>query len=548
MSVVLWFQSTGSIPGNGDPVQMQGPSLTIGRGPENDLVLPDPDRVMSKRHCAIEDHNGNVVVVDMSTNGTFLNYGKLALGPTPTPLNDGDILIVGPYELLVNIPSASADASEQVAAPVEEGPLSHGVAEHAPSPADLLEAPGDGGDFLDDLLGGRDQPVGPGGVTREDLGDDGILPPLEAEEGILPPAEEDTQGASVGMHAPSGQDAFSAPNVVPNAIPDDWDIGEPSAPSAVGNAADPFASSGGGAAPGNPAFIPEDFELGEITSPPAETAPTSTAAPLQTPPAARQAPTQAPIQAPTQAPTTAPPVQKPTPQAPARAAAEAPTTPPITTPPISAPPITTPPVSAPPAHAAASGGELGARAFLKALGAEDVQLSDQELPATMSRLGHVFRMMVTGVREILMTRTSIKSEFRIKQTVLKSGGNNPLKFSISPEQAIEAIVKPKAKGYLDAIDAAEESLQDIKAHEVAMIAGMEAAIQGVLGKLEPSKLEGQIDNSGGLTGILTSRKARYWEVYKSMYTEISDQAESDFYELFAHEFARAYQEQLDKLK
>jgi type VI secretion system protein ImpI/type VI secretion system protein len=33
-----------------------------------------------------------------------------------------------------------------------------------------------------------------------------------------------------------------------------------------------------------------------------------------------------------------------------------------------------------------------------------------------------------------------------------------------------------------------------------------------------------------------------------MYTEISDQAENDFHELFAKEFARAYQDQLDRLK
>ena len=73
MAITLRFQSTGSIPGNGDPIVMNGPSLTLGRGNENDVVLPDPNRELSKRHCAIEDHNGNVIVVDFSTNGTFLN-------------------------------------------------------------------------------------------------------------------------------------------------------------------------------------------------------------------------------------------------------------------------------------------------------------------------------------------------------------------------------------------------------------------------------------------------------------------------------------------
>ena len=176
MAVVLKFQSTGAIPGNAEPVHMQGASLTIGRGQENDLVLPDPDRVLSKRHCAIEDHNGNVIVVDISTNGTFLNYGKLPLGTTPTPLNDGDILCVGPYEILVSIPQP--DRNDRLADPLEDAPVSHGFADRAPSQDDLLDAPGDGGDFLDDLLSGRDELKGPRGVEREEPDEDGLLPPL----------------------------------------------------------------------------------------------------------------------------------------------------------------------------------------------------------------------------------------------------------------------------------------------------------------------------------------------------------------------------------
>ena len=114
--------------------------MTIGRGNENDLVLPDPNRELSKRHCAIEDHNGNVIVVDFSTNGTFLNYGKLALGNTPTPLNDGDILSIGPYELMVNI--VTEQPQNLIADPLEDRQVSPGQASRGPSTADLLDGPG----------------------------------------------------------------------------------------------------------------------------------------------------------------------------------------------------------------------------------------------------------------------------------------------------------------------------------------------------------------------------------------------------------------------
>jgi type VI secretion system protein ImpI/type VI secretion system protein len=152
------------------------------------------------------------------------------------------------------------------------------------------------------------------------------------------------------------------------------------------------------------------------------------------------------------------------------------------------------------------------------------------------------------LREILMTRTSIKSEFRIEQTMIGAGGNNPLKFSISPEQAVEAMVRPATKGYLSPETAAEQALDDIKAHEVAMVTGMEAALRGVLARLDPEVLAGKIETSGAFGSLLRGKKARYWEVYEKIYAEIADQAENDFHDLFSREFARAYKEQLDKLK
>lgn len=485
MAITLRFQSTGSIPGNGDPIVMNGPSLTLGRGNENDVVLPDPNRELSKRHCAIEDHNGNVIVVDFSTNGTFLNYGKLALGATPTPLNDGDILSVGPYEILVSI--ASQDTSDFLADPLADAPVSHGFAQNAPSNSDLLDAPGDGGDFLDDLLVGRGAPQGPGVMQRDEIGDDGLLPPLGEEDGILPPADDPYagQGASVGSNHQAGQDHFSAPRHAapsPSAIPDDWDdFLAPTPPAGNAMPNDPFA------------------------------------APMQ--------------------PTPTPPMHQP-----GGRAHVAPSPMPVS--PLQ-PHMQQPPQTAQPGM---GGADAASRMFLTQLGADRLGVPDHDLPATMGRLGTVLRIAIEGLREILMTRESIKSEFRIEKTMLQLGGNNPLKFSRSPDEAIEAMVLPVQRGYVEATEAASEALKDIKAHEVAMLTGMEAALKGILRKLDPAVLEEKISADKSLTGMLKSRKARYWEIYESMYTEISDQAENDFQELFAKEFARAYQEQLDKLK
>jgi len=530
---------------------MLGNNLTIGRGPENDLVLPDPDRLISKRHCVIEDHNGNVVVVDLSTNGTFLNYGKVALGNVPTPLHDGDILSLGGYELLVSFgPAVSRDPMDNLPPPTDDGPVSHGQAGRAPDPLQLLDDAGPGkSDFLDDLLGSG--PTGPRGVQRHEP-DDALLPPLGEDDILAPAPQEDWKGPAQKYHNPSVNDHFSsAPRA--NVIPDDWDddlmapgpkAAPPRAPVAP-SVASPPPPAPPPPAPSSPQAVIPDFDDDFLSPTPSRPSPS---APVSSPPEP-PAPS-ASVPAPSVPASPAPASSVPEPSSPFGDLDK------LESEPEPAPQAGSAPVAAPAAGVAASvtsgtvsqSDAAAVRGFLEALGLSELALKDDDVAPTLARAGSVLRLMIEGIREILMTRTSIKGEFRINQTMIGAGGNNPLKFSISPEQAVEAMVKPTARGYLDATAATEQALRDIKAHEVAMVTGMEAALKGVLKRLDPKALEEKIQGGGGIGDLLKGKKARYWEVYEKMYAEISDQAENDFHDLFAREFSRAYQEQLDRLK
>ncbi|KIN75697.1 type VI secretion system-associated FHA domain protein TagH [Sulfitobacter mediterraneus] len=472
MTVTLKFQTSGMVPGNGQPVTMRGGSLTVGRGPANDLVLPDPDRMLSKNHFVLEEHDGRYVIVDLSTNGTFLNYSKVPLGRTPKPLNSGDVLSAGGYELVVEIGAELPDLMDIPAPTATDLP---GNADAASDPLAVLNDPSIEGDFLDDLLGAEGGPKGPTEIDTSDPIDELLLPMGDEEDPFFKVPEDGTEGsgASLEMHSPSTNDSFKAGAAFDTSlIPDDWDsLLEPDDPA--------------------PVSAPETV----VPNPEAAIAP-APAAPAQ--------------------PDPAPATPEPS------------------------------PVAATPAAGGVD--QTAAKRFIEALDCEDLAVADADLDQTMARLGRVMRTMIVGLREILMTRTSIKSEFRIDQTMISAGGNNPLKFSLSEDHAVEALVKPKSKGYLSPESATEEALDDIKAHEVAMVTGMQAAIKGVLSKLDPQELAGQIETSGAFGSMFKGKKARYWEVYEKMYSQISDQAENDFHELFSREFARAYKEQLDKLK
>ncbi|BAI72416.1 FHA domain-containing protein [Azospirillum sp. B510] len=75
-----------------------GGRLVIGRGPDCDWVLHDPDRTLSKTHCMVEFKGGVYVVIDSSTNGVFLNESPTAIGRgNSAVVGEGDRLRMGGF-------------------------------------------------------------------------------------------------------------------------------------------------------------------------------------------------------------------------------------------------------------------------------------------------------------------------------------------------------------------------------------------------------------------------------------------------------------------
>jgi type VI secretion system protein len=495
MGLCLHILGTGAQAGRDNRVEMTGAALSVGRGEANDLVLPDPERMISSQHCVLENRGGEYVVLDVSTNGTFLNFTTDALGNVPTPLNNGDTLSIGGYELRVEISAqATSDPFADLPPPMEDAPLIDARAAAAPAAGDILSALDVSGqvdgDLLEDLLG----EAPPNAMNRPDpLIGEADTGEMDDFLGVAPdPFAEG--GASEADHSASANDFFQPSASAGQMIPDDWDDD-----LTGGGADDPL---GGPMAAPVPPPVPA----------PAQVAPKPTV----------------------QTPASAPAKQTP-PQQPAPAAAVAPQ------------PVAQPAPASAATSVAAPAPELAARAFLKAAGAEGLAIDDAELVEIMTRLGAAFRTMVEGTREVLMTRKSIKDEFRLGQTMISPDGNNPIKFSISPQQAMEAMIKPTIAGYQPAEKAATEALNDIKAHEVAMMTGMESALKALLRRFDPESLASRMEQGSALGNLLKGKKARYWEVFEKMYGEISTEAEDDFNSLFGKEFAKAYQDQIRKL-
>src|SRR5215510_5820285 len=108
-----------------DPLAAEVDELggNIGRAEGNTLVLPDPDKMISRRHASIAFRGGRYVICDHGTAMPVYVNGRALGNGQESPIDPGDEIRIGGFTLVVK-PGARAPASavESPAARPEPAP------------------------------------------------------------------------------------------------------------------------------------------------------------------------------------------------------------------------------------------------------------------------------------------------------------------------------------------------------------------------------------------------------------------------------------------
>ncbi len=217
---------------------------------------------------------------------------------------------------------------------------------------------------------------------------------------------------------------------------------------------------------------------------------------------------------------------------------------PAATPPLVAPteavsPFAMPPGPDPAAQLAAppavTGEDGGLAAFLAGAGMAGARPADP--PGVMRGAGAAFRAFVQGLRRVLMARAEVKSAFRIDQTMVRTRGNNPLKFAVSDEDALSALLGTGRRTDMSAAEAVDGALNDIRLHELATMAAMQDAISALLDQLDPAKFSAAAE--GGI--LPAAKRARAFDLYETEYRKLRAAFSEKFDDAFGRAFARAYE-------
>ncbi|WP_277252294.1 type VI secretion system-associated FHA domain protein TagH [Neptunomonas phycophila] len=186
--------------------------------------------------------------------------------------------------------------------------------------------------------------------------------------------------------------------------------------------------------------------------------------------------------------------------------------------------------------------------FLEAAGIPVALLEGKDKSQLAQEMGAMIKNYSQGVVETLATRSLVKSEFRLQQTMIRPVDNNPLKFSPSGTEALKIMMLADSAAYMSAPRAVDEGFKDIQAHQLAMMSGIQAAFAHLLERFNPEDLQRKFDRRPRhQKGILGRQRVDYWLEYVDFYDDICAMMEDQFQDLFSAEFGKAYEDQLRSL-
>jgi FHA domain-containing protein len=512
---------------------------SIGRADSNQLVLPDPERMISRVAAQVVYRNGAFAIVDRGSNPIKLNGQALTSG-REVPLAAGDVLQVGGYELRASV-GASNHASDAHSAQSKD-PFAGLLGPATPAPG-----PARGASMVDPLAhvgvaavtARAAAPVAPPQIQGIPRDWDPFAPQASGHDrpGAARPQQRDALGLDLGSAAPASLvPEQHLPLVTPSSLDQLFGL------SASKAGADPLANSVLDAPMAQPNMAADADPMRSLGT---ATKATAASQPDQLPD----------LQRAFIPPTTIKPPQAIAAKAPL-AAAPAPAPSPAPAPASARPPAhalaPAAPAPAPLARTATVPRPEDAGALLEAF-RRGLQAPAVDLPALtpemMELIGQLLHDAVGGTVDLLRARSTIKHEMRAQVTSIGVKSNNPLKFSPSAEAALAHLLAPPKHGFIAAAPAMRDAYNDLRTHQFAFVAGMRAVVDAALQRFDPSLLEGQLGDRSRLQSLLpASRSARLWEQFVEHHARVRQDATDDFQAVFGREFLKAYDEHIDSLQ
>jgi len=177
----------------------------------------------------------------------------------------------------------------------------------------------------------------------------------------------------------------------------------------------------------------------------------------------------------------------------------------------------------------------------RAAGVPGDLLASKDRDQLADELGAMLRVMVESLMQLLSARHQARVLARsAHHTVIQPFDNNPLKFSPNVEEALRNMFGPPTRAYLTPLHAVERGFDDLKRHEIKTYSAMQHALKALVSELDPKSIDRSIQADTGISALMTSRKAKLWDIYVTRWQAQMGGVEKGAIDRFMSLFAEYY--------
>ena len=193
------------------------------------------------------------------------------------------------------------------------------------------------------------------------------------------------------------------------------------------------------------------------------------------------------------------------------------------------------------AHSEPDGEDLW-RDFLKGAGIITGPLPERPSIELMNTVGAMLRIAIEGLYRLVAKRALAKDEMQAPLTMTRVRDTNPLKFAPDAAVALQLMLNPPPRGFLAGPAALHDALVELESHQSGVVAGMRAALEGVLDRFDPTKLEATLGTGSLLDSLQPARhKARLWQLYLEHFRSLRLETQEDFQHFFGKALREGYE-------
>ena len=186
------------------------------------------------------------------------------------------------------------------------------------------------------------------------------------------------------------------------------------------------------------------------------------------------------------------------------------------------------------------------QAFLNGAGIASITLSSGLTPEFMETVGALLATAIDGTVDLIGMRASVKREVNADVTMVVVRNNNPLKFLPDGATVLTQMLRKRMPGFMGPVDAMHDAFDDLHAHQLGLLAGMQASMRDVHRQLDPAAIAADGTGSSRMERLFpVNRKAALWDRYCNLHQQLAAAPLSAAQILSGKAFLSAYEKASD---